>query len=548
MPYDSFNWFDCDAEIEEEVLIPTEHKKPLLDRMFDFFSCILLFVFILSFAVYVFILFFMENQFNLDETNLRSVNIDILIVTGSFRLIIFVLSALSFCFKVLHLKNFVRIYQKVYSLTVMLIWMSACLLTLSVFGGNGTSYKLYLKPFLLSGIITSASYIVCTLLMMSFEKHFIKTTLKSKAEETELTEDILNHFKNFVYDITDSSETVINLPTCGDIFCLDLDISKFTTLFKNEPHRDFCYSHIKVDDPEIYSLRDAITLARDVFFKASKTKEILELEEFKSIFANETKVEESLVFFDFNNNFNISKKKFRDTVIYFYKNRIMLDKAIKSTSHFLSVIKKIIYSIVLIFLIIVYLIVFGANVHELFALAISAAIAFNFLGSKLILETWKNIIMLLNHQFDVGDEVMVDDKTMTVYEIGLSTTSFILPNGGKLKVINSDLWNKAIVNMTKAPEKKLLFTLELDGNTDKDKLKRLIHEIKFYLRQRPVEFYDSFVMSSFDDNKADISKIKSTITLRCKAYKTASKKFLLRMEFLYFLNETLARIFENKSH
>lgn len=545
MPYDGFNWFECDEDIDEEIVPPTKPGTALFSRIFDFLSSLFLIVFLLSFSTYIFIILFLEDFFDHKSINIRYITGMLLVSTGIFRFLTSTISMISIFYKLYKSKKFVRIYEKIYRLSIILLWALINLSLVFIFGKDDFLYQMCIKPFLLSTIITSGVYIISSLLMINFENHFVKTSLKSKAEETELTEEILNAFKNYAYGIATPSESSMDLPTCKDIFCINFDVSKMSDIFTNDYTNHIYGHHIKVEDPVIFNLNDALALSRDVFYKASKDNEFLSLEDFKLIFQDCKDIEECYTLFDFNHDFNISKKEFRETIVHFYRNRLLLEKTISSVAHFVTAIKRILYSLIFIFLIIIYLVIFGVNIQKLLALAISAAIAFNFLGSKIIFATWKNIMMLLSHQFDVGDEIIVDGKPMTVYEIGLSSTSFILPNGGKLKAVNSDLWSKTIINMSKAPEKKLVFNFEFDGKTDKSKIRQLAHEIKFYLKHRSIDYYDSFVMTNSDNNSNDISKIQASVILKYKNYRTPSKKLFLRIEFTRFLNEALTKILEN---
>lgn len=155
--------------------------------------------------------------------------------------------------------------------------------------------------------------------------------------------------------------------------------------------------NLEINDPVINSLKDAISLSKDVFHKASSSGETLSFKEFQAIFGNNRAAKDSYTLFELSRDLSISKKEFRDSLFFFYKNRASLEKSIKSASYFITVIKRMIYGCGIIIFSILNLIIFGMNIQELFALVISVGIALNFLGSDIIKETLRNIMLLLSH-------------------------------------------------------------------------------------------------------------------------------------------------------
>lgn len=85
--------------------------------------------------------------------------------------------------------------------------------------------------------------------------------------------------------------------------------------------------------------------------------------------------------------------------------------------------------------------ILGVDVNALLAGAGVVALIIGFGAESLIADVITGIFMLFEHQYEVGDIIVVDDFRGTVTQIGIRTTS-ITDSGGNVKIINnSDIRN-----------------------------------------------------------------------------------------------------------
>lgn len=534
MDDDNFNWFDCDNDVDELEIKLHPHKKSYFSRVFDFLSTILLYVFIISLFNSTF--FFLLEDANLPEFYdfLKDVNLGILIFTLIFRILIILMSIVIIILKIKNSNMAIRYFDKLYRLITLGIYFY---ISYFLFKRHNLKSDYYVvEKFLISAIVTLLIYVGFTVLVIITEDYFIRHSLFEKINESERTEKLLHAFKLYFYDYEIEPSESSNRNLLRDICNMDVERNTLLELINTDPSTEIQNFNLKVNKPTIDNLNDAIILAKRTFEQSSRDGKNITYQDLATILRDKEIAEDACTFFDLNNDMNITRVEFRDTMVFFYKNRASLENSIASASHFITIIKRIVYSLLFMVLTAIDLIIFGINIQEIVALAISFGLAINFLGNKMIVEMWQNIIFLISHQFDVDDNVIVDDKPMKVYEIGLMTTSFLLDNGGKYKIMNSDLWKKKIVNMTKAPEKILLFTFELPNNTNTSQIHNLKKAIKQYLNHRRFDFYEDFKVSSVTNDKYEMSKINSMVKLKCKNFKTSSRKYLLRVEFTEFLN------------
>lgn len=287
--------------------------------------------------------------------------------------------------------------------------------------------------------------------------------------------------------------------------------------------------------PIITNAKDAMILARDVFIRASTNGTYLTYDDFNNIFQNKQHADNAFTYFDVTKDKIITRSEFRNVILHFYQNRKLLESSIKKSLYFTGIIQQVIFTILFAILLILSLIIYNVAIKELLALFVSSALMLNFVASGVLNDACRNMIMVFSHQFDIGDEVLIDNSLLTVYDMGISITSFKCENGGKIKFLNSDLWKKTIINMSKAPEKLLVFTIKLPatlGSNDLNKVITLIHE---YLLERPYDYFENFTLENTGHDSTGIDVLNASIILKCKGNKSRSKKFAMRAEFTAFL-------------
>lgn len=424
-------------------------------------------------------------------------------------------------------------------LAMMCVWFLCCTYWFRfVELAYGSSFSIVGRIFL-SGLITSAAYSGTALAMIYFEGFFLKKTLRNRLCDVQRSEGIVNAMKNYRYDISEASAASTPECSCKDVFCFR---SAGTSGSGSEEGTHLFTGGLVIGPPELRSTMEARTLARDVFCKAGRGSETLSFDNFSAMFPDTQDAVNAFSFFDSNNDRNISKREFHNTVVYFYMERIGLEKSVKRAEDFVQIVSNLLNIAVLVLLCFVYLVVFGAPVRELLALGLSSALALNFVANGVAADFYYNFMMLISHQFDIGDDVIVDGVDYRVHEFGLTNTSLVGENGGKIKLLNSNLWKKSLVNMTRAPEKIIVFNFNLDPGIRMEQFGAFKTCIHRFVKTKPFDYDDSFSLQARTESFTAIDVLSCAMILRCKSYKNKSKKFILRVEMTTFLRSLIAEM------
>jgi small-conductance mechanosensitive channel len=534
-----FNWFSGDTDVETEEFKPAIRKPSRLSIAMDFAAklCSNILIVAIFFRALTFILgkdpFFLGVKLNI-YLDAAIVSLGLLLTIRITRMLL-VLSMVS-----LGLLVQANLYLKLYKLLSLALWLLANIYLLRLIKAEiGGGYRLFHR-LLLAGMITSIAYSGTELLYIYFREVFMRRTLMSRFRDVESSERILCVMKNYRYCISEPSSPEAPGCSCKDIFCFRNDEEM---LRRNEEDGSHAFSFgLRINPPELNSAMDAKTLARDVFRKATRRGEVMSYDEFSKIFPTPQIALGAFAFFDVNNDKAISKQEFKDAILAFYMNRVSLEQSIERCEDFVEVVESVMDVTVFVLLCFGYLVIFGTPVRELLALALSTVLALNFIANGIANDAYYSLMLLLSHQYDVGDDLIVDGVEYRVYEFGMTSTSMVGENGGKVKFLNSDLWRKTLVNMTRAPEKIIVFDFEIDGNTGMEEFLGFKNEIHKFIKKKSFDYEESFSLQAKSEGSSGVNTLPCALLLKCKNYKNRSKKLLLRIEMTSFLKDLIPRM------
>lgn len=538
---ETFNWFETDFIEDVEEFSSKDKKQNLFSKTFDFIACksSLIFLFFIICRIILFVF-----DMNLNFKHYSSIKIFFnyaTVMSGTFSMI--VISCKTFAYILLNLAQNSKIenFIKIYRLLSILCWSIVQLLWIKFTQTQNLYSYTIMRQFFISIMITSLIYMVIQICIIILSVYFVKITLKHKLLDVDKTEKILECMKNFRHEVPSSSSSEHSTCSCKDVFCYDM-----TTIDNSYERRgleevDTKKTFLEIREPMLQSISDAKTLARDVFLKSSEEDDTLNFEKFSAIFSNTKAAISAFAYFDNGSDKTISKKTFHDTIISFYMERVHLEKSIDRAEQFVNIIGNILCVIALCFLLIIYLIIFGFPLKELFALTLSSAIVLNFMGNGLAKDMYYNLLLVLSHQFDIGDEIILDKTEYKIFKYGIFSTSLICENGGTIKFLNSDLWKKTIINMTRAPEKLLVFKFKISPNISNDKICLFKHDIYEYLKSRKFDYFDTFTLQSVTENNLGIDVVECCIIFKCKTFKNKARKFYLRIDITNLIQNLLKK-------
>lgn len=542
MPEEEFDWYEDTADIDVGEYKPQEKRKTLIEKLYSWTQYFSTYATIISLLVLAFRYLLGFDGVKYRHVTLNMVLAMIVILFGTFPILSGLIKTIT-----LFIRQFVGIVMKrqieaVHRLLAFVAWLLVDFYILKALKPKILVIYGITKSFILSGLLTSSVFAVLGILLEKFYIYFLQASLAAKAAEVDIRERILAEMKSYRYEVSELSNSTATAPGCLD-FIFGAEEDEFNEqnashieLFRKTEEAELGTLFLK--SPEVFNLYDANTLAKDVFMKASSNGETLNFDEFNAIFSYPQLAFQAFAFFDTADDNTISKKEFRETVLSFFVERLNLEKNMEIAENFVRIISNVLYGASFGFLCLAYLVIFGIALKDILAFAISSALVLNFVISGMALDLYFNVMFVLSHPFDVGDDIIVDGVDYKVHEIGLTNCSFLGSNGGKITFLNSDLWKKKIVNMTRAPEKRIVFEFALDPNIDLESYKMFVTRIRNFVKDHHFDYHERFSLESSSEVNVGINKLSCALVLRFRSYKTRNRKFYLRVEFSKFLSQT----------
>ncbi|KAI8968319.1 Mechanosensitive ion channel-domain-containing protein [Mycotypha africana] len=268
-------------------------------------------------------------------------------------------------------------------------------------------------------------------------------------------------------------------------------------------------------------------------------KKCLTVYSFLPFFDTREEATEAFTIFDKDGNGDLTRREFRDTVVYIYRERKGLAQAIRDTSQALGKLDTILFIIFLMIDIVICLSIF----HVDFWTALIpfgtflAACTFVFDTSAKSLFTGI-LFQFVTHPYDAGDLVMIDSTYMTVENIGILGTVFVAGDGTKTYAPTSVLLTKLISNIRRSEGMGETLTFNIDFRTDNDLILLLRERLLEWVQSQSRDFAPGFDLRVTDIK--DMNQVILTCWLPHKSnWVDLGKRFQRKTRFMLALKAIL---------
>ncbi|MBC5993089.1 mechanosensitive ion channel family protein [Pontibacter cellulosilyticus] len=144
-------------------------------------------------------------------------------------------------------------------------------------------------------------------------------------------------------------------------------------------------------------------------------------------------------------------------------------------------------------------------------------------------------VIFLDKPFEVGDFLVIDDKTGTVEHIGVKTTRIKTLSGEQLVFANSDLTSSRIHNFKRMQRRRIVFTIGVTYQTSYENLERIPSVLKNIVEsQIPVEFERAH-FKTYGDSSLDFEVV----------YYVLDPTYVVYMDIQQAINLRIFREFES---
>jgi len=141
----------------------------------------------------------------------------------------------------------------------------------------------------------------------------------------------------------------------------------------------------------------------------------------------------------------------------------------------------------------------GVNISAVVAGLGIGGIAVALAAQTILGDLFSYFVIFFDRPFEIGDFIIVDDKTGNVEHIGIKTTRIRALSGEQLVLSNTDLTSSRVHNYKKLQRRRVVFQLGAIYQTPADKLKIIPELVKQIIIDNPDSEFDRGHFKSFGD-------------------------------------------------
>lgn len=145
----------------------------------------------------------------------------------------------------------------------------------------------------------------------------------------------------------------------------------------------------------------------------------------------------------------------------------------------------------------------GYNVTTLIAGLGVGGIAIALAAQAVLADLFSYFVIFFDKPFQIGDFIVVDDKSGNIEYIGIKTTRIKTLNGEQLICANKDLTDSRIHNFKRMDKRRIVFNLKVVYKTSHENLSQITTIVKTIIEQTELVTFDRGHFSGYGDYSLD---------------------------------------------
>lgn len=272
--------------------------------------------------------------------------------------------------------------------------------------------------------------------------------------------------------------------------------------------------------------------------ESSRDREYLVVEDFEKWTATPKETFESL---DLDNSGKITEEEMEEAIVNIYIARDNLCRGLKSNGR---IVKKLDYLFLAICFFIGALIVspvFDVGAAHLIGYFGICSTGFGFLFNSTAKSCFESILFVfIQHPFDVGDRVVIDDESFVIDDIEIFTTKMIRWDGVTVYIANSTLCSKVIQNIRRSENQLESLALKIKSDNPAESLWTFRQELEKELKARSHSFTGEVDLANLDKLPANAEALSLTVLAQVHGnFQNTAKRNARKTEFLEVVETAL---------
>lgn len=171
----------------------------------------------------------------------------------------------------------------------------------------------------------------------------------------------------------------------------------------------------------------------------------------------------------------------------------------------------------------------GYNVTTLVAGLGIGGIAIALAAQAILGDLFSYFVIFFDRPFEIGDFIIVDDKSGTIEHIGIKTTRIRTLGGEQLVCSNTDLTNARLHNYKRLEKRRIVFTLGLTYQTSQEQIKRVPQLVREIISSRERLQFDRGHFSGYGDSSLNFEFVYYVLDADYNVYMDEQQEIYLKI-------------------
>lgn len=175
----------------------------------------------------------------------------------------------------------------------------------------------------------------------------------------------------------------------------------------------------------------------------------------------------------------------------------------------------------------------GYNITTLLAGLGIGGIAIALAAQAILGDLFNYFVIFFDRPFEIGDFIIVDDKSGTIEQIGIKTTRIRTLGGEQLICSNTDLTNARVHNYKRLERRRIVFQLGVTYQTPSEQLKQIPKMVKEIIESESEIDYERGNFSGFGDSSLNFEFVYHVLSTDFTFYMDKQEKIYLAIYTLF---------------
>lgn len=250
---------------------------------------------------------------------------------------------------------------------------------------------------------------------------------------------------------------------------------------------------------------------------------------------------ETFASFDLDENGKIDADHLEEAVIAIYTARDSIFRGLKSNGRVVRKLDSLFFIVALALGAVLSSPVFDVGVGKLFVSIGVLSTGFGFLFHSTAKSCFESILFVfIQHPFDVGDRVVIDDETFVIDDVEVFTTTMVRWDGVRVYITNASLSSKTIQNIRRSDNQMEALALKIKSDTPTESLWSFRQELQKLVAEQKASFTGEIDFANLDKLPATNEPLALTVVAQVRGnFQNPAKRNARKALFLGIVEKAL---------